>query len=63
MTETVTVYHNENPLILHREVARALSHAPGKNLTEAETWEAIRLNARVGIQKCEAAIAEIEADD
>lgn len=38
--DTVTVYHNGNGLSLQKVVADELGHYSGKELTEAEFWEA-----------------------
>jgi hypothetical protein len=57
MTDTVTVYHNGNALMIFRTVADDLGHHAGKHLTEAETREAIRANAAAGLAHCKLMIA------
>lgn len=49
----VTVYYDGSGLSLFPDVARALAHHHGKNLTKAEFWEALGANARAGIRKCQ----------
>jgi hypothetical protein len=55
--QTVIVYHNRTALMLDKQVADDLGHWPGRELTEAETWEAIEANAAAGIAACKQAIA------
>ena len=47
--------------MLDSMVARDLGHDQGKELTEAETWEAISANAAAGIAACELAIMAKES--
>ena len=54
-----TVYHNGSALMLDDDVADRLGHHAGKQLTEAETWEAIAANATAAIARCEAEIARL----